>query len=70
MTDGLFKNERRPCSQGKTFDFNVAIGTYMYNVNITNIAGSSILTEPGKLCSEAVSVVVLNIADFKYLVLI
>ena len=70
MTDGLFKNERRPCSQGKTFDFNVAIGTYMYNVSITNIAGSSNEPGRGKLRSEAVSVVVLKIADFKYLVLI
>ena len=57
MTNGSSYVVVLSCSQGKIFDFtNLMNGTtYMYNVSITNIVGSSNISGVGKLCSKVVS---------------
>ena len=57
MTDGSSYNEMMLCSQGKVFDFTGVINetTYTFEVNITNIVGSSNETgEVSKFCREVV----------------
>ena len=57
VTDGSSYNKNQSCSQGKAFHFTDAMNgtTYTYEVNITNIVGSSNETgEVSKFCREVV----------------